>query len=58
MLESQNDVISRLIWLVSVLGAAAVMVGPITPWFGVVEALGLGACLVATTALWLRFVRR
>jgi hypothetical protein len=41
-----------------VLGAAAVMVGPITPWFGPMEALGLGTCLVATTALWLRFVRR
>jgi hypothetical protein len=56
MLESRDDVISRLIWLVSVLGAAAVMVGPIT--LGPVEALGLGTCLAATTALCLRFVRR
>ena len=58
MLKSESDVPGVGIWLVAVLGAGAVMVSPITPWFVPVEVLGLISCLVATAALVLRFVRQ
>jgi hypothetical protein len=46
------------IWLVAVLGAGMVLVGPITPWLVPVEVVGLTTCLVATTALLLWLFRR
>ena len=53
-----RDAIGPATWVVAVLGAGTVMVGPITPWFVPVEVLGLVVCLVATAALVLRFVRQ
>ena len=46
------------LWVVAVLGAATLMVSPITPWFVPLEVLGLVTCLTASTALTLWFVRR
>jgi hypothetical protein len=45
------------LWVVAVLGAAAVLVSPITPWLMPVEVVGLAACLMASTALAVWFVR-
>jgi hypothetical protein len=45
-------------WLVAVLGAAAILVGPITPWTMPVEVLGTTTCLAGTIALALWIVRR
>lgn len=45
------------LWVVAVLGAAAVLVGPITPWDGPVVIAGLTTCLTASVALALWFVR-
>ena len=58
MLVVGRDVVGSAIWVVAVLGAAMVMVSPITPWLVPLEVLGLVVCLVASAALVLRFVRR
>jgi hypothetical protein len=44
-------------WLVAVLGAAAILVGPITPWVLLVEAVGMITCIVASGALTALFLR-
>jgi hypothetical protein len=46
------------LWVVAVLGATAVMISPITSWLVPLETVGLTACVVATTALAVWFVRR
>jgi hypothetical protein len=46
------------LWVVAVLGAVAVLVGPLTPWNLPIVAAGLATCLTASTALTLWFVRR
>lgn len=46
------------LWVVAVLGAVAVLVGPVTPWGLPLEAAGLATCLAASTALVLWFLRR
>ena len=38
-------------WCVAVLGAVAVLVGPLTPWGLLVEVLGAVTCLVASGVL-------
>ena len=38
-------------WCVAVLGAVAVLVGPLTPWMFAVELLGAVTCLVASGVL-------
>jgi len=38
-------------WCVAVLGAVAVLVGPLTPWGLLIELLGAVICLVASGVL-------
>jgi hypothetical protein len=45
------------LWLVAVLGAATILISPITPWMVPLEILGGVVCLVATIALAARFHR-
>ena len=58
MREAESDMIGVAIWLAAVLGAATLMVSPITPWLVPVEVIGAVTCVVATAALVLRVVRR
>ena len=58
MLVVGRDMAGRAIWVVAVLGAAMVMVSPITPWLVPLEILGLVTCLAASAALVLWFVRQ
>jgi hypothetical protein len=46
------------LWVLAVLGAAAVLVGPVTPWDLPVVVAGLTTCLAATTALALWLLRQ
>ena len=46
------------LWVVAVLGAVAVLVGPLTPWNLPIVVAGLATCLTASTGLTLWFVRR
>ena len=49
---------SAALWLTAVLGAVALLVGPITPWCVQVELAGLAACMVASIASLAWFLRR
>lgn len=44
-------------WVMAVLGAVAILVGPITPWVLVVECVGMVVCLVASSVLAAIFFR-
>jgi len=44
-------------WLVAVLGAAAILVGPITPWVPLVELAGAITCAGASGVLTTLFFR-
>jgi hypothetical protein len=44
-------------WLVAVFGAAAIFVGPITPWVPLVEAVGMITCIGASGVLTTLFFR-
>ena len=46
------------LWVVAVVGAVAVLLGPLTPWVLAIEVAGLAVCLVAATALAVWFVQR
>jgi hypothetical protein len=46
------------LWVVAVVGALVMVVGPLTPWVLGVEIAGLALCLSATVALVVWFVRR
>jgi hypothetical protein len=48
---------SAVLWLVAVLGAAALLIGPITPWCLPVELVGLGACALGSAASAAWFLR-
>jgi hypothetical protein len=56
MFRAEQDVITGS-WLVAVIGAGAVLVGPITPWMGPVEIVGLVLCVIGTLALVASFLR-
>ena len=58
MFRSLPDALPVGLWVVAVLGAVAVLVGPLTPWNLAIVAAGLATCLTASTALTLWFVRR
>ena len=45
-------------WLVAVFGAAAILIGPITPWMLPVELVGVITCLAASGVLAALFFRR
>ena len=46
------------LWIAAVVGATAMLIGPLLPWELPVEAVGLAVCLTATIALVVWFVRR
>ena len=46
------------LWVAAVIGATAMLIGPLLPWELPVEAVGLAVCLTATIALTVWFVRR
>jgi hypothetical protein len=46
------------LWAIAVAGAAALLLGPLTPWVEPVETGGLVVCVAATGALVVWFVRR
>ena len=48
---TERAITGAAIWLVAVLGAGMVLIGPITPWLVPVEVVGMATCLAATTAL-------
>ena len=58
MLRSTLCPIAAALWLTAVLGAVALLVGPVTPWSVPVEVTGLTACLVASIASLAWFLRR
>ena len=50
MFRAEQDVVTGS-WLVAVIGAGAVLLGPITPWMAPVEIVGLVLVVIGTLAL-------
>ena len=57
MYKSAHRSAASAAWVVAVLGAAAILVGPITPWLLPVELAGMITCLVASSVLAALFFR-
>jgi hypothetical protein len=58
MLRSTLCPTAAALWLTAVLGAVALLVGPITPWCAQVELVGMAACVIASAALFAWFLHR
>jgi hypothetical protein len=55
---SPSSTTTTTAWLVAVLGALAILVGPITPWMLPVELVGIVICLAASGVLAALFFRQ